>query len=243
MTVTALQISSAEPLMESNDFDLIGAHLRPAGKTLVELGCGAAFTTRRLAERYPDTSIIAFEVDQVQHKKNLAIEDLPNVEFRLGGAEAIELPTDSVDGVMMLKSLHHVPPSLMDKALEEVARILRPDGLAYLSEPVYAGDFNEILRLFNDEKTVREDAFAAIGRIIEQGTLLIDREIHFLSSSRFEGFAEFERRIIGATHSEFSIDDSLLEEIRGKFSQHLNAEGVAQFLNPIRVDLLRKPSR
>jgi SAM-dependent methyltransferase len=180
------------------------------------------------------------EVDRVQHEKNLAITDLPNVRFRYGGAEAIGLEDDSVDAVIMLKSLHHVPVELMDRAFEEIARVLRPGGLAYISEPVYAGAFNEILRLFNDEKTVREAAFAAIGRAIDNGRLVLEREVHFLSPSRFEGFEEFERRVLGATHSQFDVDADLHAEVRRRFEPHIGPDGIADFLNPLRVDLLRK---
>ena len=50
----------------------------------------------------------------------------------LGGAQAIDLPADSIDLVIMLKSLHHVPTELMDRALAEIHRVLKPGGLAYL---------------------------------------------------------------------------------------------------------------
>ncbi len=47
-----------------------------------------------------------------------------------GSAADIEQPDASVDIVIMLKSLHHVPISLMDQALTEIARVLKPGGLA-----------------------------------------------------------------------------------------------------------------
>jgi SAM-dependent methyltransferase len=129
----------------------------------------------------------------------------------------------------------------MDTAFAEIARVLRPGGLAYISEPVYAGDFNEILRLFNDEKTVREAAFAATQRAVEHGLFALEEEVHFDTVSRFEGFEEFERRILGATHSSFDIDDALYAEIKARFMRHVDKDGIAEFLNPMRVDLLRKP--
>jgi SAM-dependent methyltransferase len=238
---TAMQIASNAELPVSTDFDQIDKRLPHKHGHWLELGCGAAFTTRRLAEAFPELRITAMEVDRTQHDKNLAIDDLPNVRFVYGGAEAIDLPDGSVDTVVMLKSLHHVPVDLMPQALREIARVLRPGGLAYISEPVYAGEFNAILRLFNDERTVREAAFEAIRTVVDGGLLDLDEEIHFLSPSRFEGFAEFERRIIGATHSSFDIDDALLQQIRDAFMPHVDANGIAEFRSPLRVDLLRKP--
>lgn len=55
----------------------------------------------------------------------------------------------------MLKSLHHVPMPEMSQSLNEISRVLRPGGHLYVSEPVYAGALNDILRLYNDEGVLR----------------------------------------------------------------------------------------
>ena len=236
-----MQITRTGDLPTTSDYELIRDRVPVAGSRLLELGCGTAVTTRQLAESLPVREIIAMEVDAKQHEKNQLIDDLPNVRFVFGGAQSINLPDNAIDAVIMLKSLHHVPVADMDKALNEIARVLRPGGLAYISEPVYAGAFNEILRLFNDEQRVREAAFAAIGRAVERAVLSLEEEIHFLSVSRFVGFGDFQQRVLGATHSTFRIDDALFDRIRQRFLAHVDSDGNAEFLNPMRVDLLRKP--
>jgi SAM-dependent methyltransferase len=238
-----MQIANSGRLPSSSDFEQISELLPLARARLLELGCGAAFTTRRLAERFPASEIIAMEVDRIQHEKNLLIPDLPNVQFKFGGAQSIDQPDESIDAVIMLKSLHHVPIADMDRAFAEIVRVLRPGGLLYISEPVYAGEFNEILRLFNDERAARQAAFDATVRAVEQGKLLLEREIHFTAVSRFEGFAEFESRVLGATHSAFEVDASLYDEVKAQFVPYINDDGIAEFHNPTRVDLLRKPAR
>jgi len=236
-----MQIALDGDLPHSSDLEQIGRMLPLEGARLLELGCGAALTTRRLAETFPIGQLIAMEVDRVQHEKNLRIQDLPSVDFRVGSAQAIDLQDSSVDAVIMLKSLHHVPASDMDAAFSEIARVLRAGGLAYISEPVYAGDFNEILRLFNDEKAVRKAAFEATCRAVESDRFQLVQEVHFLNTTRFEGFEEFERRIMGATHSSFEIDKALHDRVRDMFLPHVGDDGIAEFLSPLRVDLLRKP--
>jgi SAM-dependent methyltransferase len=236
-----MQIARDGELPSSSDFQQISHWLPLEQARLLELGCGAAFTTRQLAESFRVREIVAMEVDRIQHEKNLLIPDLPNVTFVYGGAQAIDLPDGEIDAVIMLKSLHHVPVQDMDVAMAEISRVLRPGGLAYISEPVYAGDFNDILRLFHDEKVVREAAFAAIARAVDRRLLLLEREIFFDAVTRFDGFEEFERRIIGATHSTFDIDDALYGKIKARFMPHVDADGIAEFPNPMRVDLLRKP--
>lgn len=237
-----MQISKPGPLPTDSDINLIGRLLPLHGSRLLELGCGGAAVTRLLAERFPEVEIIATEVDQCQHEKNLLIDDLPQVSFHYGGAEAIDQPDGSIDAVVMLKSLHHVPQDKMDQAFAEIARVLKPGGLLYISEPIYAGDFNEILRLFNDEKVVREAAFAATVRAVESGLLELVEEIFFEAESRFAGWEEFEQRILGVTHSEFDIDAALLARIKEAFSAHLDDAGEAVFRMPMRVDLLRRPA-
>lgn len=235
-----MRIARTGELPLSTDFEQITALLPTRDAHWLELGCGAALTTRRLAEAFPGLRITAMEVDRTQHDKNRLIDDLPNVEFRFGGAQSIDLDDESVDAVIMLKSLHHVPMNAMADALTEIARVLRHDGLAYISEPVYAGPFNEILRLFNDEKVVREAAFNVLRHSVESGLLDLRSEIHFNTMTRFQGFEEFEQRIIGATHSEFKIDDELHARIRQAFSPHLDQHDQATFLSPLRLNLLRK---
>jgi len=223
----------------ANEIDIMQETLPLAGARVLELGCGAAFWTRRLAEHFPIEQLVATEVDQIQHQKNLLIDDLPQVEFRSGGAEAIDLPDASMDIVIMLKSLHHVPLELMDRALREIHRVLKPGGLAYISEPIYAGQFNEILRLFNDEKSVREAAFQALKKAVERGDFSLQDEIFFQSETFFRDFAEFERRILFPSHSDHKVDTALHQQVKAAFEPYLTPQG-ARFINPNRVDILKK---
>lgn len=192
-----------------------------------------------LAETGRAREILALEVDAIQHALNLAAPALPNVQFAQGGAEAIPAPDASFDIVLMFKSLHHVPVALMGQALREISRVLRPGGVAWISEPVYAGDFNDILRLFHDEKEVREKAFAAICQVVESGCLTLERQLFFNTRSQFDDFGQFDTRMIRVTHSDHQLSPALYQEVQEKFAAHLGPEG-ATFLNPQRVDILRK---
>ena len=81
-----MQIARDGELPLSSDFEQIKRTLPLEGARLLELGCGAAYTTRRLAESFPLREIVAMEVDRIQHEKNLLIPDLPNVQFQFGMA-------------------------------------------------------------------------------------------------------------------------------------------------------------
>ena len=79
------------------------------------------------------------------------------------------------------------PAELMDSVFSEIRRVLKPGGVAYISEPVYAGDFNEVLKLFHDEKAVREAAFAAEQRAVSAGGLVLVTQKFFLQPMQFMG--------------------------------------------------------
>ena len=148
------------PLLH-DELELLAELVPLADQRIVELGCGAAQLARVLLQRYPGSRITGLEVDERQHAKNLAPPQ-ERLHFVAAGAQAIPEADASFDLALMLKSLHHVPLPLMATALAEAARVLRAGGHLYVSEPVYAGPFNEVTRLFNDEGRVRAAAQAAV---------------------------------------------------------------------------------
>lgn len=204
---------------------------------ILELGCGKAEKTRVVSGQA--ASVLALEVDEIQLAQNLTITDMPNVIFAHGGAEKIPAPDAQFDIVLMFKSLHHVPGGQMDSAFAEIHRVLKPGGVAYISEPVYAGNFNDVLKLFHDEKAVRDAAFAAEQRAIAAGKLALVSQTFFLQPMRFENFTQFERQVIGVTHTRHILTAETLDKVRSAFNKHMTAEG-AIFHMPIRVDLLEK---
>lgn len=234
-----MKISDSANDMLCDEYAVIAADLPLENAQVLELGCGKAEKTRAIAQAGKVAAIVALEVDAIQHGLNLQIADLPNVSFRHGAAEAIPAADASFDIVMMFKSLHHVPTDRMDLALSEIRRVLKPGGLAWISEPVYAGEFNDILRLFHDEKEVREAAFAAVRRAVDDGRFRLVRQRFFSTPGHFDSFEQFEERIIRVTHTEHRLAPELLAAVRRKFEAHLGATG-ANFRNPLRVDILQK---
>jgi ubiquinone/menaquinone biosynthesis C-methylase UbiE len=237
--IESMQLSGPTKQPICDELQVVAELLPLDGARLLELGCGAAEKTRQIVERSDVRLIVAAEVDQIQHQKNLQLEGLPEVSFKSYGAEAVDEPDNSFDGVLMFKSLHHVPVPMMDTALAEIARVLKPGGLAYISEPVFAGDFNEIIRLFHDESLVRREAFEAVQRAVAAGVLELAEERFFRNRIKLQSFSQFEAGILNVTHTEHKVTPELLERVRGKFESHRGPDGYA-FEIPNRVDLLRK---
>lgn len=209
------------------------------GADILELGCGKADKTLSIAEAGKVASIVALEVDEIQHAENMRREVPANVKFALGGAEAIPTDDQFFDIVMMFKSLHHVPTEQMGAAMNQIHRVLKTGGAAYISEPVFAGDFNEILRLFHDEQRVREAAFAAVECAVVSGDFELASQTFFATPMHFADFSEFEVKILKVTHTQHCLSAALYQQVRQKFMSHMTQQG-ATFNMPIRVDLLRK---
>lgn len=234
-----MQLLSEDCTRVSGDREMLESLLELDGKRLVELGCGAAANTRMLAQGGPDREVIAFEVDERQHASNLAAPPLPNLRFLYGGAESIDLPAASVDVVCMFKSLHHVPRAALGKALAEIHRVLVPGGHLYVAEPLFMGAFNDIIRLFHDEEAVRRAAFEALCAAVDLGLFEPVTEVFYRAPSSYRDFADFEQRMIGATHTEHRLSQEVHAEVARRFAAHCTAGG-ARFENPMRADLLRR---
>ena len=229
------------PELVIDEVELLRTVVPLQGASVVELGCGKAELARKLVERGLVKSVAALEVDQTQHALNCAAAALPGLEFLYGGADDIPLPDSSHDVAIMLKSLHHVPMDRMDRALREIRRVLKPTGYLYVSEPVYAGAFNDILRIFHDEGVVRVAAHDALKRAVAQGQMQDAGEITFDMPLVFQNFDDFFNKIVRVTHSELVLAGDKLIDVRERFDNHMSAEG-ARFVRPMRVNVLRMPA-
>lgn len=239
-TLSPMQLEHPEITRTCVEREIYEKLLALDGATILELGCGKADHTRRIAAKYPTSTILATEVDRIQHAANLAAGAPANVAFADFGAESIPLASGSVDAVLMFKSLHHVPTASLDDALGEIARVLRPGGHAYISEPIFAGVHNEMIRIFNDEQMVRQAAFDALRRAVDRGLFELEDEVFFLVPVKYTDFADFSARHFDVTHSDRRVNDAQREAVERLFDSHRGADGV-NLTQRMRVDLLRKP--
>ncbi len=96
--------------------------LLPSGaRDVLDLGAGTGKLTTRLVERGLD--VVA--VDPLAEMLEVLRHSLPDTPALLGTAEEIPLDDDSVDTVLVAQAWHWFNP---ERALPEVARVLRPGG-------------------------------------------------------------------------------------------------------------------
>ncbi len=234
-TMTAT--TPAVPLL-TDELPVLAACAALDGRHLIELGCGNARLLRRILQAHRNSRGVGLEVDAIQHARNLA-DPQPGLTFVAAGAQAIPFADGTFDLALMLKSLHHVPVEAMDQALKEVARVLRPGGLLYVSEPVYDGALNDIVRLYNDEGPVRAAAQAALDHAITGPLWTQVDERRFDMPVHFTDFDEFERRMMYPTFVDHHIDEALRLRVQAAFQPHQTDQGV-DFTRPMHVRVLRR---
>lgn len=206
-------------------------------KTILELGCGAAAITKKVALNGFNRKIIACEVDEIQHKKNLEL-NIKNIEFKLSGAEDIKVEDNSVDFIMMFKSFHHIPINKMQKALNEIQRVLKPNALAYISEPLFYGDLSDLIPMFHNEEYVREETFKAIEKSVKNEQFKLFREIFFQTPTSYENFEDFKSKLIDVSYNDHNFSKEFENKIKDKFNELSNNQKIT-FQKPFRVDILQ----
>ena len=106
------------------------AHAWPVGGVGADLGCGAGFLARWLAER-------GGEVVAVDHSERMLGQArrgsrTARVEFRQGELDALPLADGEVDAAFCNLVWHHLPDH--EAAARETLRVLRPGGVCVVSD-------------------------------------------------------------------------------------------------------------
>lgn len=241
-------MSGAMADLVSNELDVLAALLplqqraqRGAAVNVIELGCGSARLLREMLELGLTRHAVGLEVDARQHAKNLE-KPMVGLTCLQASATAVPYPDAHFDLALMLKSLHHVPLHDMARALDEAARVLKPGGWLYVSEPVYDGALNTIIKLFNDEGMVRMSAQLALDEALDRHdspwTALQDER--FDMPVRYASCADFEQRMLYPTFADHRVDDTVLQAVRAAYAHHAAPDGSARFTRPMHLRLLQK---
>ncbi|WP_172116134.1 glycoside hydrolase family 99-like domain-containing protein [Halomonas hibernica] len=101
------------------------------GKRVLDIASGEGYGSYRLAARAERVTGVDIDRDSVRHASEHYQRD--NLEFRQGDCTAIPLPDASVDVVVSFETIEHHDKH--QEMLQEIKRVLRPDGLLIISSP------------------------------------------------------------------------------------------------------------
>jgi SAM-dependent methyltransferase len=111
-----------EPLVSQSIDPLLNAARVEKGDRVLDLCCGPGYVSAEIQRR----GAIPVGVDFAAEMVGLAKARWPGIEFREGDAEALQLPDQSCDAVVMNFGLLHM--ARPEVAMGHVARVLRPGG-------------------------------------------------------------------------------------------------------------------
>lgn len=206
------------------------------GKRVIDVGCGDGSLTRLMAGR--GAHVLGLETSLRQLAKATAAPEVADEVYVEGGAESLPVSDASVDVVVFFNSLHHVPE--MENALAEAARVLKPGGIVYASEPIAEGPFFDLCRPIDDETEVRARAHATLRSAARFG-LEEESETVVPHTVELRNFEAFRERIISANQEREPIFKRMDAQMREAF-QRLATPGANGFTfdQPTRANVLRK---
>jgi ubiquinone/menaquinone biosynthesis C-methylase UbiE len=110
---------------EDHAFDLLTELLPGDSRAVLDVGCGPGRTTGLLAAR--ELQVVG--IDLSPGMIEVARRDHPELDFRVGSMTALDLPDDSVAGVLSWWSIIHLPRDVAPQAFAEFHRVLTPGGV------------------------------------------------------------------------------------------------------------------
>jgi SAM-dependent methyltransferase len=210
--------------------------LEPAGKTIIDVGCGDGAIVRHLARH--GAAAIGVEVSEGQLKR--AREQAGEGEdYRVASGESLPFADASAGAVLFMKSFHHVPKQLMRAALEEAARVLEPSGQLIAIEPLAEGNYFETMRPLEDETGVRAAAHAILQN--PPANLLPEGEFFYETVVRFRDASHFIEAVVAPDPARRERLAAVEAELKRRYEAHAQYDNEgAFFVAPMRRNAFRK---
>ncbi len=202
------------------------------GLALLDIGCGESRLPRDLAALGAHCT----GIDPFMPARDWEAEGAGRWRILRTSAEALPLPDASIDGILFIYSLHHVPAAARAAAFRETRRVLKPDGRLYVAEPLASGDFDDVINVFHDESRVRSEAQSALA------TARLSFERHassaYVDRRRYDSFEAFATMMQANTRfNDYTAADVVAPAVRDRF-ETIAARTGGVFDQPVKVDIL-----
>jgi ubiquinone/menaquinone biosynthesis C-methylase UbiE len=218
--------------------DVLPSMIELKGKKVADIGCGDGSLTRMMTRH--GANVIGVEFSKQQLERARAAKPAGNEIYTEGMGEDLSFKDNKLDLVVFSNSLHHIEIDKQDQALSEAARVLKPGGMVYISEPVAEGEHFELMKPVHDETVVRGAAKKAISKAAKHG-LTPETEISYLHNALYADYDAFRDRIQAINPGLDSNLDKLEKILKSNFDSlgHKTDEGIC-FGQPMQVNLLVK---
>jgi ubiquinone/menaquinone biosynthesis C-methylase UbiE len=123
--------------------DKIAQYLHPDDKVL-EIATGTGIISFGLSKHVNQIYAVDFSPHMIQQAKTKAHKaKIKNILFENQDAYALSLPSFNYDAVIIANTLHIMP--YPEKALQEISRILKPNGILFAPTFMHAGGLKAAL--------------------------------------------------------------------------------------------------
>jgi ubiquinone/menaquinone biosynthesis C-methylase UbiE len=218
--------------------ELIEEMLPLKGANVVDVGCGDGWLVRVMTRK--GAHVIGVEVSPKHLAHAQQIPPAGDEHYIQGIAEDLPVPTRAVDIVVFFNSLHHVDEVGLFKALREAARVLKPGGILFVSEPLAEGPYFDTMKPVHDETAVRKRAQEALRYGPEFG-LLLEKTLTHIDTVQLKDFKAFRDRLTMINPHVRERFDEKEDELRALFeSLGRETEDGWLFDQPMRVHLMRR---
>ena len=216
----------------------LAAAASACGPEILEVGVGTG-----LVLRYYPRTVRVVGVDLSEPMLQKAVEKVAGQRLSqvrgLAAMDACRLgfPDQRFDAVAFPFVITLVPDP--EGALNEAARVLKPDGFLLVIEPSVEGRYYQLVRLYHDETAERLAAQAALARAASRF-----RDVAKFGTVHLARYATFEAlvtRALGQGFNAIARERVESEGVRAMFESGRTAAGDFQFEQPMLIDLYRGP--
>ncbi len=107
---------------------------RIKGKKLLDIGCSDGLFLHIIKKQF---NLKLIGIDRNKDAIELALKLNSNITFKKANAETLPFENDSFDFVTCFETLEHIPNR--EHAMNEIVRVLKPNGMIIISIPIETG--------------------------------------------------------------------------------------------------------
>ncbi|NUM57223.1 MAG: methyltransferase domain-containing protein [Bdellovibrionaceae bacterium] len=113
--------------------DLLKRHHFPSQGKILEIGCGQGIRTKLMAQNFSMTEVIGFDRShELLEEAKTFSKDVPNISWQQGDLYQLPYPENYFDGIYLRLVFMHLSEPLL--ALNEIKRVLKPDGVLLIED-------------------------------------------------------------------------------------------------------------
>lgn len=156
------------------------------GQTILDLACGTATLSIGIKRRFPESNIYGYDVDEeiLQMAREKAKNQHLEILFEQGYSDNLPFQNEIFDRVFSTLSFHHLTHERKIKTLQEIRRVLKPNGEFHLADyglPRNKRQFvlSKIVRAIDGRETTEDNLRGRLRLLMEESGFAVEHTGYF----------------------------------------------------------------